>query len=60
MLDELSEAVFTGLVPEDAFRRVRERFGEQVRSAREWRDVINSWLYRLTLIPDERGRQIWL
>jgi len=49
-----------GLVPEDAFLRVRERFAEQVRSAREWRDVINSWLYRLTLIPDERGRTIYL
>ena len=49
-----------GLVPEDAFLRVRERFAEQVRSAREWRDVINSWLYRLTLIPDRQGRKIWL
>ena len=49
-----------GLVPEDAFFRVRERFAEQVRSAREWRDVINSWLYRLTLIPDELGRPIYL
>lgn len=49
-----------GLVPEDAFRRVRERFREQVRSAREWRDVVNSWLYRLTLIPDERGRRLYL
>ena len=47
-------------MPEAVFRRVQERFREQVRSAREWRDVINSWLYRLTLIPDERGRSIWL
>jgi alpha-glucuronidase len=49
-----------GRVPEDAYRRVRERFREQVRSAREWRDIINSWLYRLTLIPDEGGREIYL
>ncbi len=49
-----------GLVPEDCFLRVRERFAEQVRSAREWRDVINSWLYRLTLIPDDQGREIYL
>ena len=49
-----------GLVPETVFRRVRERFAEQIRSAREWRDVINSWLYRLTLVPDEKGREIWL
>ncbi len=49
-----------GLIPANVFLRVRERFAEQVRSAREWRDVINSWLYRLTLIPDERGRPIYL
>ena len=49
-----------GLIPANVFLRVRERFAEQVRSAREWRAVINSWLYRLTLIPDERGRPIYL
>lgn len=49
-----------GAVPEAVFQRVCVRFREQLRSAREWRDVINSWLYRLTLIPDEKGRQIWL
>ena len=49
-----------GRVDEARFIRVRERFREQVRSAREWRDVVNSWLYRLTLIPDERGREIYL
>ncbi len=49
-----------GRVPEDCFRRVQERFREQVRSAREWRDVVNSWLCRLTLIPDEKGRKIYL
>ena len=49
-----------GLVSAEVFLRVRERFIEQVRSAREWRDVVNSWLYRLTLIPDEGGRQIYL
>ena len=43
----------------DSFRRVRERFQMQKRSAREWRDVVNTWLYRLTLIPDEKGRTIY-
>ncbi len=42
------------------FARVRERFQEQLRSAAEWRDVVNSWLYRLTLIPDEKGRKLYL
>ncbi len=49
-----------GRVPEEVFRRVRARFREQIRSAREWRDVVNSWLYRLTLIPDGKGRKIYL
>ncbi len=42
------------------FARVRARFREQLRSAAEWRDVVNSWLYRLTLIPDEKGRKLYL
>ena len=60
--EEMAEAwdALAGLVPEEVFLRVRERFAEQVRSAREWRDVINSWLYRLTLIPDEQEREIYL
>ena len=49
-----------GKVDEDAFARVQERFRMQLHSAAQWRDVINSWLYRLTLIPDEKGRKIYL
>ncbi len=41
------------------YDRVRDRFREQLRCAAEWRDVINTWLYRLTLIPDEKGRRIY-
>ena len=48
------------LVDETMFLRVQARFAEQLRSAREWRDVVNSWLYRLTLIPDEKGRPLYL
>ena len=43
----------------DVFRRVQERFRIQVRSAAEWRDVVNTWFYRLTMKPDEKGRQIY-
>ena len=49
-----------GMVDEDVFARVQERFRMQLHSAAQWRDVINSWLYRLTLIPDEKGRKIYL
>ena len=44
-----------GLVPEAVFRRVQERFREQVRSAREWRGGVNSWLYPLTPTPGGWG-----
>lgn len=53
-------ASLQGRVPDDLFLRVTERFREQVRSAREWRDVINSWFYRLTQIPDEHGRELYI
>ena len=48
-----------GLLPEDLFRRVQERFAEQLRSAREWRDIINSWFCRRSGIPDAHGRKIY-
>ena len=47
------------LLPEDVFRRVQLRFREQLRSAREWRDIVNSWLYRHCGIPDAHGRPIY-
>ncbi|MER7742783.1 alpha-glucuronidase [Streptomyces sp. NPDC096538] len=38
--------------------RVAERFGEQLRGAREWRDQVNSYFLRKSGVPDERGRTI--
>ncbi|WP_309062317.1 alpha-glucuronidase [Streptomyces sp.] len=38
--------------------RVAERYEEQLRSAREWRDQINSYFLRKSGVPDERGRTI--
>ncbi|MGW4023962.1 alpha-glucuronidase [Streptomyces sp. NPDC005009] len=39
--------------------RVAERFEEQLRSAREWRDQVNSYFLRKSGVPDERGRIIY-
>ncbi|MFJ9739056.1 alpha-glucuronidase [Streptomyces sp. NPDC101166] len=39
--------------------RVTERFEEQVRCAREWRDQVNSYFLRKSGIPDERGRTVY-
>ncbi len=48
-----------GKVPEDVFDRVRGRFDLQVHNANEWRDVINTWFFRKTGIPDAQGRKIY-
>nr|WP_208382469.1 alpha-glucuronidase [Microbacterium ulmi] len=48
-----------GLVPPAVFARGRERFAEQVRSAHEWRDQVNTYFLRKSGIPDEAGREIY-
>ena len=48
-----------GLVNRDAFKRVFERLEHQVAHSKEWRDIINSYFYRKTLIDDERGRELY-
>ncbi|MCQ2519528.1 MAG: alpha-glucuronidase [Lachnospiraceae bacterium] len=48
-----------GLVPEDSFERVNGRLEHQLYHSKEWRDVINSYFYRKTLIPDEKGRELY-
>lgn len=48
-----------GKIPEHIFRRVKERFALQKENSREWRDVINSFFYRKSMIPDEQGRKIY-
>jgi alpha-glucuronidase len=39
--------------------RVAERFAEQLRSATEWRDQVNTYFLRKSGVPDERGRTIY-
>ncbi|MBP8969093.1 MAG: alpha-glucuronidase [Lachnospiraceae bacterium] len=48
-----------GKVDEEIFENVRERFERQLANAREWCDQVNSYFYRKSAIPDEKGRQIW-
>ncbi|WFE21838.1 alpha-glucuronidase [Solwaraspora sp. WMMD937] len=40
------------------YARVADRLDEQVRSAREWRDQINTYFFRKSGIPDAHGRRI--
>lgn len=46
-------------LPCDAVERISERFDRQLNNAREWRDQVNSYFYRKTGIPDEKGRKIY-
>ncbi|MGC0328951.1 alpha-glucuronidase [Streptomyces sp. SAI-170] len=62
-VEEAEEArrVWAGLgdvVDAERHARVAELFEEQVRSAREWRDQVNSYFFRKSGVPDERGRRI--
>ncbi len=47
-----------GLLPGAAFASVSERLSRQLQNALEWRDVVNTYFFRLTGIPDENGRFI--
>lgn len=48
-----------GKVAEDVFFRVSERLLMQLKNAREWRDVINTYFYRKSGIDDMYGRKIY-
>lgn len=52
-------ASLAGLMDPARHARVTERFEEQLRSAREWRDQVNSYFFRKSGVPDERGRTIY-
>jgi alpha-glucuronidase len=41
------------------FEKVRERLEQQLEQAEEWRDVINTYFFRKTGIPDRFGRTIY-
>ena len=45
--------------PENVRREALARMEKQVRNAREWRDVINTFFFRLSGVPDEKGRRIY-
>ncbi|PRY44512.1 alpha-glucuronidase [Umezawaea tangerina] len=52
-------AELEGRVPASTFRRVTELLGEQLRSATEWRDQVNTYFHRKSGVPDARGRRIY-
>ncbi|MFD0317925.1 alpha-glucuronidase [Streptomyces flavalbus] len=46
------------LVEPSRHARVAELYEEQLRSAREWRDQVNSYFFRKSGVPDAHGRRI--
>jgi len=53
-----AEVAGTGLVDPAVHERVSLLLDEQVRSAEEWRDQVNTYFYRKSGVPDARGRRI--
>jgi alpha-glucuronidase len=49
----------TGLVDPAMHERVAQLLDEQVRSAEEWRDQLNTYFYRKSGVPDAHGRRIY-
>lgn len=48
-----------GTVDEGRFAQVKGRLEEQASHAKEWRDIINTYFFRKSGIPDDRGRKIY-
>ncbi|WP_110931648.1 alpha-glucuronidase family glycosyl hydrolase [Paenibacillus bouchesdurhonensis] len=48
-----------GKVDESRYEQVAARLSEQAEHARHWRDVINTYFYRKSGVPDEHGRTIY-
>ncbi|XID93023.1 alpha-glucuronidase family glycosyl hydrolase [Paenibacillaceae bacterium WGS1546] len=48
-----------GKLEEETYRSVRERLAHQAEHAAEWRDVVNTYFYRKSGVPDAHGRKIY-
>lgn len=57
--EKMAEALKTLSLPKADRKIVLERMASQLQNAREWRDVINTFFYRLSGVKDERGRTIY-
>ncbi len=48
-----------GKIDDKPYNRVLERLEFQIEHAKEWRDIINSYFYRKSMIEDIHGRKIY-
>lgn len=57
MIDKWNE--IEGYMEEDVFHRVADILKIQLLSSKDWRDIINTYFYRKSGIPDEKNRTIY-
>ena len=48
-----------GQVDEATYDNVADRLERQLENARNWRDQVNTYFYRMSGIPDDQGREIY-
>lgn len=48
-----------GYLAKDVYDRVRERFERQYTNSKNWRDIVNTYFYRMTMTEDEKHRKIY-
>ena len=48
-----------GRVADEIYDEAMRRFELQLQNAVRWRDVVNTYFYRKSGIPDEKGRKIY-
>lgn len=47
------------LINDDIYNHIKEKLNEQLLNAREWRDRVNTYFYRMTRIKDKKNRKIY-
>lgn len=47
------------LINDDIYNHLKEKLNEQLLNAREWRDRVNTYFYRMTRIKDKKNRKIY-
>lgn len=57
--EEMQAALRTLFLPEPDGQEAAERMEKQVRNAREWRDVVNTFFHRFSGADDAKGRKIY-
>ena len=58
--EEMAEALLKLDFPEAEEAVIADKMEQQLKNAKEWRDVVNSFFYRFSGMPDAHGRKIWL